>query len=165
MEESVFNITIGVYKALGIVATIVAGTWYLSSRLTKVETKVENFDKRLTNIEGRMDSAFGSASPVSLRPAGIKAIENSGLKDWINKNKDQLMKECELKNKFKNQYDIQECAFRFFDDIDFGDFETQVKKSAFSYGWSEQVMRRIGGIYFRDILLEKYDFKPEDLDK
>lgn len=163
--ESTFVVYIGIYKLLGIVATIIVGAWYLSGRLTKVETKVDGFDTRLTNFEGRMDNAFGSASPISLKPIGMKALEESGLKKWVDNNKEQLLAECEMKNTMKNQYDIQECSFKFFDSIDFADFDKQIKQSAFQYGWSIETIRRIGGIYFRDILLEKYHFKPEDLDK
>ena len=165
MIETTFIFNIGMYQLLGIVASIVIGAWYLSGRLARVETKVEGFDTRLTNFEGRLDNAFGSASPISLKPTGIKALEESGLKNWIDNKREKLVSECETKNIVKNQYDIQECAFKFFDSLDFGDFNDKIKQSAFQYGWSVETIRRIGGIYFRDILLEKHNFKPEDLDK
>lgn len=167
MQDLVINIGIGetltlIFSGIGL---LVVGAWYLSGRLTRVETKVDGFDTRLTNFEGRLDNAYGSASPISLKPTGTKALEESGLKKWIDDNKEHLLSECESKNNMKNQYDIQECAFKFFDTVDFRDFNEKVKQHAFLYGWSVETMRRVGGIYFRDILLKKYKFKPEDLDK
>ncbi len=167
MENLVINIGVGesltiIFSGIGL---LVSGAWFLSSRLTRVETKVDGFDTRLTNFEGRFDNAFGSASPISLKPTGAKALEESGLKKWIDDNKERLVLDCENKNNLKNQYNIQECAFKFFDSVDFGDFNEKLKKSAFLYGWSIEIMRRIGGIYFRDILLKKNGFTPKDLDK
>ena len=74
------------------------------------------------------------------------------------------MKQC-CGDKPTNQYDIQTSAFNFFDKLDFGEFESKLKETSFQYGMSLEMLRRIGGIYFRDILLQKYNFKPEDLDK
>lgn len=159
--ETTLVIYIGIYKTLGLVAAVVIGAWYLSGRLAKVETKVENFGTRITGLEGRMDSAFGSASPVALRTAGEKALTDSGLKKWIDDHKVELMTKC---GGMENPYDIQSSAFKLFDTLDFGDFEPKLKEAAFQAGWSVQVMRRIGGIYFRDICLEHKGFKPEDLD-
>src|SRR3989344_4739624 len=100
METDII-INIGIYKTLGIISTLVVGAWYASHRLTKVETEVNGFDKRLTGLEGRMD----------------------------------------------------------------GDFDQKLKEAAYRNGIGMYVVRRIGVIYFRDIFLNLYNFRPEDLDK
>ena len=84
-------INIGIYKMLGLIGTLVLGTWYAFHRLTKVETEVIGFDKRLTNMEGRMDKSFSSASPVALLERGLKILNDSGLKKYIDDNKTYLL--------------------------------------------------------------------------
>jgi len=93
MEQDIV-IIIGMYKSLGIIGTIIAGAWYISHRLTKVETNVSGFDKRLTSLEGRLDNAFSGSSPLSLLPKGEAILEESGLKKHIEDNKDQFIEHC-----------------------------------------------------------------------
>ena len=175
METNII-INIGIYKMLGLIGTLVLGTWYASHRLTKVETEVTSFDKRLTNMEGRfdkrltnmegrIDKSFSSASPVALLERGLKILNSSGLKKYIDANKAVLLEQFKSKCAMDNQYDIQEQAFKFFDNLDSKDLESSLKKAAFDYGVSIETVKRIGGIYFRDIALEQANFKPEDLDK
>lgn len=148
-----------------ILASIVGATWHISGRLSKVETKVDSFSQRLLDLEGRiLDKAFGSASPISLKPAGVSALNESGLKDWIEKNKTSLFDRCSLSGKMTNPYDIQEFVFKLFDGLDYGDFELKIKEEAYKRGWSVGIMKRIGGIYFRDLCLAQNGFKLEDLE-
>lgn len=167
--ETNLIIYIGIYKTLGIIATIIGGVgwgaWYSATRLTRVETKVDGFDNRLTNLEGRLDNAFASRSPVALLPKGQIILEDSGLKKYIDDKKEELLAQCRSKNEMTNPYDIQDVAFKFFDQINFEEFESSLKNSAFKHGVSMDTVRRIGGIYFRDICLTAHNFKPEDLDK
>jgi len=111
-----------------------------------------------------MDNAFASASPVRLLPKGLDVLNSSGLKEYIDKNQNNIIEKCNIV-KTHNQYDIQEKAFECLDKLDFGSFEETIKKAAYDYGMSVETIRRIGGIYFRDILLAKNGFAPEDLDK
>ncbi|MCX6765332.1 MAG: hypothetical protein NT148_02225, partial [Candidatus Nealsonbacteria bacterium] len=112
MEQNIL-ITIGMYKFLGVIGTLIAGSWYASHRLTRVETKVDTFDTRLTNMEGRMDNAFSGASPIALLPKGQLILEESSLKKYIDDHKDQLLDNCQSKDKNAevNQYDIQKAVF------------------------------------------------------
>jgi hypothetical protein len=164
MEQNLV-IYIGIWKALGIIGAIVTGVWITSKKLSRVETKVDMFETRMTNMEGRLDSAFASASPVKLLPKGETVLNSSGLKKYIDDKKNELLSQCKSKNEMKNQYDIQEATFKLFDQLDFGDFENILKETSYKYGMSIETIRRIGGIYFRDICLEENGFKPEDLDK
>jgi hypothetical protein len=155
-----FMIYIDAAKFLAIIGSIIGAAWYTAYRLGRIDSKVEGFDTRLTNIEGRLDSAFANASPVSLKPDGQKALEESGFKKWIDGNSAQLMQECKSGNILTNQYDIQEAVFKLFEKINLGEFESRLKEAAFKYGWSEEVMRRVGAIYFRDICLKELGFTP-----
>mgnify|MGYP001576060375 CR=1 FL=1 len=169
MEQNII-IYIGIWKVLSIIGvvitSVVIGTWKAASKLTSLETKVDGFEKRLTGLEGRLlDNAFGNASPISLLPKGQTILDESGLKKYIDDRKNDLLSQCKNTNVMKNPYDIQEASFKFFDQFNFGDFETNLKNSAYKNGVSIETIRRIAGIYFRDICLKAHGFSPEDLDK
>jgi hypothetical protein len=150
---------------LGVIGFLVLLAWKAGSRFTAIETSITWIKESITKLEGRMDNAFGSTSPVKLLPKGVDVLEKSGLKEFIDKNKDSLTKKCKMMKSLVNQYDIQETAFECFDTLDFGDFEPKLKETSYNYGMSIETIRRIGGIYFRDILLSENKFTPEDLDK
>jgi hypothetical protein len=167
-----FVINIGIYKLLTLLVALITGAWYLSYRLTRVETKVEDFgniisgfDGRLINLSGRMDKAYSSSSPISLLPKGITILEDSGLKKFIDEKKDELLSTCKQQSVMTNPYDIQQAAFKFFDEFKFDkEIEDSLKLSAYKHGVSMDTIRRTGGIYFRDICLSNAGFKIEDLD-
>lgn len=149
---------------LGIIGTLITIAFIAGGKFSKLETSISWIKETVTKLEGRMDNAFGSASPVKLMEKGLDVLNSSGLKEYIDKNQDALISNCGL-TKLHNQYDIQEKAFNCLDRFDFGDFENKLKKVSFERGMSIEIIRRIGGIYFRDILLAKNGFAPEDLDK
>lgn len=164
--ETTLVINIGIYKTLTLLASLILGAWYLSHRLTKIETKVDGFENRLTNLSGRMDKAFDSGSPITLLPKGKIILEDSGMKKYIDDHKDELLAQCKTKSSMSTPYDIQEASFKVFDELNFGnEFETMLKSSAFKHGVNMDTIRRVGGIYFRDICLNTSGFKLEDLDK
>jgi hypothetical protein len=164
MEQNIV-IYIGMWKALTLIAAVVLGAWYAGHRFGEIETKVGGFETRLTNLEGRLDTAFGSKSPIALLPRGEVILNESGLKNYIDERKDDLLNKCKNGNNMSNQYDIQENVFKFFDRYDFGDFEEKLKATAYAYGVGIETIRRVAGIYFRDICLEAYHFTPKDLDR
>ena len=65
-----------------------------------------------------------------------------------------------------NPYDIQDAAFTLFEEIDFGpELDEKLKIAAYRNGVSMDSLRRIGGIYFRDICLNSLGFDPRDLNQ
>jgi len=89
------------------------------------ETKVETFEKSLTDLQGRLDSAFANASPIALLPKGQEILSGSGLKKYIDDKKNELLVQCKSNNAMTAQYDIQESVFNFFTTFDFGDFDSK----------------------------------------
>ncbi len=139
---------------------------YIASTIKdKIEPDLKDVRERFASLEGKSSHLFASASPISLLDKGIETLNNSGLKKYIEDNKESLLKSFKDICVMNNQYDIQEQAFKFFDELDFKDFESNLKKASFDYGISIATLRRIGGIYFRDIALKKANFTPQDLDK
>lgn len=165
MEQNIV-IYIGIWKTLGLFATVVLGTWYAAYRLGKVETKVGTLETSVSTLGGRVDHLYDGQSPVALLPKGVKILEESGLKKWIDSNRGDLLEKCKSTHAMGNPYDIQIAAFAFFDRLNFpADFEETLKTSAFQNGVNMDNVRRIGGIYFRDICLEESGFEPTDLDR
>jgi hypothetical protein len=167
MEQNIV-IYIGLGNALSILGAVITsvalGTWQAATKLTKVETKVDAFDTRLTGLEGRLDKAFASTSPVALLPKGMHILNVSGLKKYIDNRKCDLLAQCRTRNNLTNPYDVQEAAFRLFDQHDFREFVESAKNAAYTFGVSIETIRRIAGIYFRDICLAKHGFTLEDVD-
>lgn len=164
MEQNLV-IYIGTYKALSLMGAVVLGAWYAARKLTRVETKLDTFEPRLTNLEGRVDKLFEGQSPIALLPKGEKILEDCGLKQWINDRKDELLRRCRFIDPLANPYDIQDEAFALFEQMDFGSkLDKTLKTVAYQNGVSMESVRRIGGIYFRDICLNSVGFDPRDLD-
>lgn len=135
-----------------------------SSIKDKIEPDLKDVRERFAALEGSLGKTFAGASPIRLLPKGEQILNESGLKKYIDENQKTLLEQFKSACITKNQYDIQDQSFRFFDELDFGIFDDQIKKTAFDYGMNISTVRRIGGIYFRDIALLEAGFKPEDLD-
>ena len=150
---------------LGIIGALILVAYYSGSRFSAIETSINWIKESITKLEGRVDDAFASGSPIKLLSKGIEVLEKSGLKEYVDKHKEELMTKCKFAKNFTNQYDIQESAFDCFDKLDFSGFEPKLKEASYQYGMSIETIRRIGGIYFRDFLLSENGFTPEDLDK
>jgi hypothetical protein len=165
MEQNIV-IYIGIWNTLGLFATVVLGAWYAAYRLGKIETKVGTLETSVSTLGGRVDHLYDGQSPVALLPKGIKILEESGLKKWIDGNCGDLLEKCKSAHAMGNPYDIQTAAFTFFDKIDFpAEMEEKLKTAAFQNGVGMDNVRRIGGIYFRDVCLKDAGFEPTDLDK
>jgi len=154
---------------LGILGGLVLVAYYANGRFTKIETDMDWVKDTLKEIkndsDGKRIQAFGTQSPITLLDKGKTILLDSGLKAYIDRNQDELIRQSCKGNKFDNPYDIQERAFDFFDSYNFGAFEKNLKETAFNNGVSIELVRRVGGIYFRDILLAEFNFKPADLDE
>lgn len=158
-------INIDVLYFLGIIGTLLALAWYASARLTRVETKIEGLETRLTILEGRAPDFFKYESPVSLTAEGEQLLNESGLKKYVDDNAENFFGQCAAEHDLSTAYDIQEAAFDFFDSLEFEhEFEISLKKYAYEEGVELPVLRRIGAIYLRNLLLEKMGAAEKDLD-
>ena len=153
-------INIGLVETLAIIATVggslISVAWVSSGRFARVETLVETIDKRLTNLEGNFTGAFIQQSPIALTEKGKRLLMESGLGDYIDDVKGELIRLIQDDIDItETAYDVQELAFDFFDNVRFDyQFEKTLKQYAYESGVSLQLLRRVAGIYFRDILLK-----------
>lgn len=140
----------------------VIGLMFVFKHTKPIRDSLQDIRERFARLEGSLSGAFQAQSPIALKPIGLEALEKSGFKKWIDEHEDQILAKCSF---MKNPYDIQETAFKLFDQMDFGDFEPKIKEAAFGYGWSLETMKRVGAIYFRDLCLKNHGYSPDDLDR
>lgn len=167
------NIQIGWMWALGIIGTLLVLAWKANGRFTKIETNVDWLIEGVKELksETKVDKdnkrlqAFGNASPVRLMPAGEEVLKESGLKEYIDNKTSSLIDSCKPKQE-TTAYEVQEHIFDLFDNLEFeAEIDKRLKEYAFQKGIAIETIRRIGAIYFRDICLNNFKMKVEDLDK
>lgn len=167
MEGLIINI--GWEYFLGIIAGIIGIAWYFGHRLGVIEGAIEWLKDTVKELKITSDNertpAFSSQSPVNLNELGEKWLEDSGLKEYLDNHKTEIIKACEEK-KEANPYEVQQYVFNFFDTYEFGtDFENKLKKFAFEKGTSMNMVRRVAAIYWRNLCLVEFGMKKDDIDK
>jgi hypothetical protein len=155
--------------ALGIVGTLIIIAWQGSRRFSVLETSMEWVKETLHDLKTGADNASNPAyavhSPVNLNSTGEIWIARSGLRDYIDLRKESFFKACEIK-KDTNPYEVQKRTFKLLDELEFDlAFEDALKKFSYEQGTTMSVLRRIGGIYLRNLCLENFNMKKEDIDK
>lgn len=133
----------------------------------EIKPDLKDVRERFAALEGRMAGYTQSRSPISLTEKGQKLLNESGLKEYIDKNKDRLLRACESKFKMETAYDVQEAVFDYFDnqlELD-PEYEKRIKEYAYKDGAGMEIVRRVGAIYFRDICLKHFNKDATELDK
>ena len=157
---------------LGIIGTVTTSlvviAWQSGSRFSKIETAIDWLKDAIKDIKvdnnNKIINAFKNASPVNLTERGKQLLTESGLKKYINDNIQNLMEQCQTKEK-TNSYETQEFIFNLFDDLILtADIDKKMKDYAYKQGISTDIVRRTGAIYFRDICLNNFNMKIEDID-
>lgn len=162
-------IKIGWEYFLGIIAGLIAVAWYSSSRFTALETSMDWVKGLLKEVKLSSDNsatpAFAAHSPVNLTATGEKWLNESGLKEYIDANKDKFLQTCQEK-KDTNPYEVQKHIFKVFDELPLEvAVDDKLKAFAFSKGTTMGVIRRVGAIYLRNLCLESFGMQKEDIDK
>lgn len=109
--------------------------------------------------------AFASQSPVNLNKLGEEFLSESGMRKYIEDNKDFLLSECKKMGN-ENPYQVQENAFKVMDEYKFDDaFYAKLLKFAFDKGTTPAVLRRVAGIHLRNVCLDSLGMDRDDIDK
>jgi hypothetical protein len=140
---------------LGIIGTLIALAYYTNGRFTRIETNSEWLADTVRDLSVRVENisakAFDIGSPISLTSTGEQLLRDSGLKSYIDRNKDDLTIRHRARAPF-DLYTVQESAFRLFDRISLDEsFARNLNKFAYRNGTSTDLLRRVGAIYLRDI--------------
>jgi hypothetical protein len=152
-------INIGWEYFLGIIGSVVALAYYASARFTRLETDVQWLSDTVRELTLRAENIstklFAATSPVSLTLAGQRHLEESGLRSYIDCRKATLVAQLRAIPSF-DRYRVQDAAFRLFASIRFdAAYERRFKKFAFESGISTDLLRRLGGIYLRDLAADR----------
>jgi hypothetical protein len=154
--------------------------WKTSARFTKIETDIDWLKEGVKEIkeairdvannqsisgDNKRKDLMGNASPLRLKPAGIKVLEESGMKDYVDSHESELHQKCNH-NCDISAYEIQKNVFDMFDNMVFEKkADKQFKDYAFKEGMNIETIRRIGAVYFRDKCLKICNLDHNDVDK
>jgi hypothetical protein len=145
---------------LGVMGSLIAIAYYTNGRFTALETTVEWLKETVNELsldsENHRTKLFKNGSPVSLTPSGYNVLRNSGLKSYIDARLQKLLPALKTPTLF-DQYELQCRAFHLLADLPFGDVvERHLNNFAFTNGISTDLLRRVGAIYLRDIVIGSY---------
>jgi hypothetical protein len=140
---------------LGILGSLIALAYYTNGRFTRLETNFDWLADALRDLTIRAENisarAFEVGSPISLTATGERLLQDSGLKSYIDRRKDELSVRLRVSAPF-DLYAVQKSAFRLLDQISLDDaFARHLNRFAFRNGITTELLRRLGAIYLRDI--------------
>jgi hypothetical protein len=165
------TITISWEWALGIIGLLIVLAWKGSARFAALETSMDWVKKTLADLKTNAEAAslsqspFLRQSPVNLTELGKQWLEESGLKAYIEAHPQTFLDACAQK-KYSNPYEVQKDAFDLLENIPIEHaVEEQLKRFAFEKGVSMDILRRIGGIYLRNLCLERFQMNAQDIDQ
>jgi hypothetical protein len=139
---------------LGLIGALIGIAYYANGRFTTLETSVDWLTETLRGLtiasENELIKLFNARSPVRLTRTGERLLSSSGLRSYIDAQKDRL-DALSSGTIASDPYERQSQAFRLLADLPFDPpFERQLKEFAYSHGISTDLLRRLGAIYFRD---------------
>jgi len=134
--------------------------------IKEIKPDLKDVRERVAKIESRLSPVTSGASPVSLTDLGKRILEESGIKNFVDERKDDLLTQLkkERTGQLTSAYDIQEWCFKTFDKLSQQpELPKTLKEYAFQKGVSLSDIFRVGAIYFRDIAIKEFGLKIEDL--
>lgn len=143
---------------LSVMGSLIAIAYYANGRFTRLETDFQWLMDTLRDLTIRAENVsaklFSAGSPISLTATGYRALRQSGLKSYIDRQKSDLVPRLRT-DALADPYTVQETAFRLLAELRFDEgFTLHLKKFAFKNGMSTDLLRRAGAIYLRDLAAE-----------
>ena len=126
--------------------------------------------ERFAVVEDRVNTIWKDEyapanSPRQLNEKGNTILENSGIKEIIERKKEQLLRVVKSKNT-TNAYDAEQTILSVVMDLieHCPDIEKDLKSGAFKVGASIDSVLFVGGIYLRNLIFEELGFSLKDID-
>lgn len=130
-----------------------------------------DFKDRFISMESKMEILWKnevapSNSPRQLNERGNNILENSGIKNLVNKKKDKLLELVRAKNA-TNPYDAERAIEEIMNGLPSHcpDIINELKTGAFNTGVDIGSVLFVGAIYLRNLIFKDLGFSLEDLDK
>lgn len=139
---------------LGIMGSLIAIAYHAQGRFTALETDVTWLKDTISELTIRAENVraklFRSSSPVFLTQAGHTALRGSGLKSFIDNNRNALLQR--VYRAGSDPYELQRNAFRFLAELPLEESVAhRLNEFAFANDVTTDLLRRVGAIYLRDI--------------
>ncbi len=143
---------------LSIMSGLIAIAYYTSGRFTALETTVAWLKELLTELtvdaENHQAKLFKRGSPVSLTTKGYQVLARSGLRSYLDANKKRLLSQF-FDVPSSNNYELQRRAFDLLAGLSLEEpVERHLSRFAFANGLSAILLRRVGAIYLRDLVVQ-----------
>ena len=143
----------------------------VETKLNTLETKVEGMYERFIRVEERVstlwkDEIAPAHSPRQLNKKGLDILNESGIKDIIDENREKLLAEIKVLNP-TNAYDAEQAALTVVSELPTycPDVILRLKDGAFRVGQGTETVLLVGGFYLRDLIFPTLGFSLTDLDK
>lgn len=140
----------------------------LKSTQETVLKDIKNITTQLSELKGGIDrdrAHYGGfvqgRSPLTLTEKGESALNESGGKDYIDKNKQCFLNEIKLGNP-KSSYDIQELSKKVLNDHQNDDTFIGIKEYTYKNGLLLDHVIMALSIYLRDYALNELGFKSDE---
>ncbi len=142
----------------------------LEKQTEKIETKTDKLTESINYIKGKIETNWReelapASSPMKLNERGEKILKKSGIKEIIDTRLSEFFKTVKDKNP-RNAYWVQENAINTIYKLrKESKLLPKLEESAYEAGSDVDAVLFVGGIYLRDIILPKFEFKLEEIDK
>jgi len=156
------------------IPTIVIALIYIGRKLQvldTVEKRIESIYERFIKVEERVntlwkDEVAPAHSPRKLNDRGLGILNESGIKNIIEENKDKLLAQVKLLNP-TNAYDAEQATLTVVSELPNHCPEVipRLKDGAFRVGQGTETVLLVGGFYLRDLIFPALGFSLTDLDK
>ncbi len=170
---------INIICAIGVPAIVVC-LIYIGRKLQKlddVDDKLKNVDSKVIDIDKltlltkeKVDTLWNerfaiSNSPMQLNERGEMILDKSGIKEIIDKHLDELFIKVKEKNP-ENAYQVQERSNKVVYKLENKQGILPIlENGAYKTGVDIDTVLAVGGLYLRDLILPKFNFKFEEIDK
>ena len=188
MENETIQINFGamecIISSLIFLATLFSAWYSLKYQVKGLDKNIEemkNDVKTMTNGIAKHDKQIGimkfkmdeiwkermavSASPMTLNERGKKVLEESEIREVVNKRLDEFyhkIKEKGPENAYQIQVESEKLMYKLKDETKMKDI---LEESAFRVGTDIDSILFVGSLYLRDILLVKFGYNFDDIDK
>lgn len=152
--------------ALGIVGVLLVMAWRGSSRFTALETSMDWVKKSIDNLNKliKKDEVAPANSPRKLNDRGIKILNESGVKEFVDEKRTELTAKIR-EHTFTNPYDAEKCILEVMQEVPkfYPDTLESIKTGAFRVGADIDTVLLVGGFYLRDLIFPELGFSVDDI--
>ena len=149
---------------LSIITSLATGFFWLGrykekvDKLSNLPDRINTHDRKITVLDEFKNNA--TKSPLSLTELGLKVLEESGGKQYIDENKHALIKIINDKNP-RTSLDIQELSKEVIESQKNEENFIPIKEYVYNKGLIFDHVIRVIAIYLRDMALDGWNYKSK----